>query len=157
MKNAKKVERYTVRKNQFWRKKSKSTNLNFIISLAPSKQIAISSESQVLGRTIRLDMQYPGPDWSTNANINSGEIYLRIVSSLLVLGFRSAAVDIDWLQKRHFLDLFERVHLHNKPPSPWCISKKQFCSVSSKLSNFGRVSAVVAIVIYIWSWIERGG
>ena len=78
-------------------KKSKSTNLNFIISLAPSKQIAISSESQVLGRTIRLDMQYPGPDWSTNANINSGEIYLRIVSSLLMLGFRSAAVDLDWI------------------------------------------------------------
>ena len=102
MKNAKKVERYTVTKKSVLKKtkftkKSKSTNLNFIISLAPSKQIAISSESQVLGRTIRLDMQYPGPDWSTNANINSGEIYLRIVSSLLILGFRSAAVDIDWI------------------------------------------------------------
>ena len=85
----KKVERYTVtnksvlKKNKVY-KKSKSTNLNFVLSLAPSKQIAISSESQVLGRTIRLDMQYPGPDWSTNANINSGEIYLRIVSSLLM-------------------------------------------------------------------------
>ena len=73
---------------------SKSTNHNFVLSLALSKQIAISSESQVLGRTIRLDMQYPGPDRSTNANINSQEIYHRIV---LILGFRSAAVDLDWI------------------------------------------------------------
>ena len=73
---------------------SKSTNHNFVLSLAPSKQIAISSESQVLGRTIRLDMQYPRPDRSTNANINSRQIYHRIV---LILGFRSAAVDLDWI------------------------------------------------------------
>ena len=49
------------------------------------------------------------------------------------------------------------MHLHNGPPSPLCISKRQFCSVSSKLSNFRRVSAVVAIAIYFWPWIERGG
>ena len=73
-KKSKKVHSYE--KNSSEEKKtkfteSKSTNHNFVLSLALSKQIAISSESQVLGRTIRLDMQYPGPDRSTNANINS--------------------------------------------------------------------------------------